>query len=234
MTSINLSESMKSSTSPPTGELITPAKLEEIKYNDYIIRKFSHEDGFEAYYLGDIGNILKIKKPRSTISNFSIEDVVSDFDREKYQIITYQKYRNTYRKNIIVLLLTKRGLTNLLTKNRSPSACDLARFFNINVYEHRFAPVETTTIKLIQDTFAGENMITQYQVNNYKIDLYFPTHKIAIECDERNHNDRNPEYENNRENEIINSLNCTFIRYNPNAAGFSIGNILNQIYRKII
>jgi very-short-patch-repair endonuclease len=212
---------------------MTPAKLEEIKYNDYIIRKFSHEDGFEAYYLEDIGKLLNIKAIRNSVKNFSGDEIISSEQRRKYSALTYKLHKCNLVIDNNKKLLTKQGLTKFLSRSRSPAACDLAKFFNINVYEHRFAPVETTTIKLIQETFAGEVMVTQYQVNNYRIDLYFPNHKLAIECDERDHADRNPNYEIDRENEIKKETNCTFIRYNPNAVDFSIGNVLNQIYRKL-
>lgn len=213
-------------------ESITPAKLEEIKYNDYIIRKFSL-DKFEAYMLEDVAKAIGINHVRKTIQNFNEDDFIPLEQREKYNITTYKIHRGKPVVDNRKKLLTKQGLIRLLSTNRSPKSSEAAKFFNINVYEHRFAPVETTTIKLIQETFAGENMVTQYQVNNYRIDLYLIDYKLAIECDERNHSDRNPMYEINRENEIKKEINCEFIRYNPNATNFSIGNVLNQIYRKM-
>ena len=54
-------------------------------------------------------------------------------------------------------------------------------------------------------------MIDQYTVDNYRIDLYFPKHKLAIECDEFDHADRDIEYEVKRQNhhqhhEVINRI----------------------------
>ena len=49
------------------------------------------------------------------------------------------------------------------------------------------------------ENFKGEDMETQFQVLNYRIDLYFHDYKLTIEVDERNHNDRNQEYEKQRE-----------------------------------
>ena len=49
------------------------------------------------------------------------------------------------------------------------------------------------------ENFEGEDMETQFQVLNYRIDLYFHDYKLTIEVDERNHNDRNQEYEKQRE-----------------------------------
>ena len=36
-------------------------------------------------------------------------------------------------------------------------------------------------------TFHGEKMKRQFKIGNYRIDLYFPEHKIAVECDEFDH-----------------------------------------------
>ena len=58
---------------------------------------------------------------------------------------------------------------------------------------------EQTVINSIKDTFEGENMQTQYTVLNYKIDLYFHKYKLAIEIDKLGHNDRNIDYEIQRQ-----------------------------------
>lgn len=208
-----------------------PAIMEEIKYNNHIIRKFTHDDGFEYYYAEDIGRILNIKRIRKTVQNFDSLEIVSLSQKQEYSIITY---KIDGRRDNTKILITKQGLMRLLSINRTPSSIELANFFNINTYNHKFTPVETSTLKIIQEAFAGENMVTQYQVGNYRIDLYLPARKIAIECDERNHVDRDIEYELNRENVIKDDLHCEFIRYNPNASNFNIITVINQIYKKII
>ena len=39
--------------------------------------------------------------------------------------------------------------------------------------------------------FASEEILFQHFVLTYKIDLYFSEHRLAIEIDEKGHNDRN-------------------------------------------
>jgi very-short-patch-repair endonuclease len=56
--------------------------------------------------------------------------------------------------------------------------------------------------------FNGEKMITQYKVIGYRIDLYFLDYKLAIECDENSHNDRNPDEETIGQNAITKKLKC--------------------------
>ena len=50
---------------------------------------------------------------------------------------------------------------------------------------------EQTVIDSIKDAFEGENVQTQYTVLDYRIDLYFHKHKLAIEVDELGHADSN-------------------------------------------
>ena len=47
----------------------------------------------------------------------------------------------------------------------------------------------------IISSFEGENMQTQCNVLNDRIDLYFYDYKLAIELDENGHSDRNIDYE---------------------------------------
>ena len=43
-------------------------------------------------------------------------------------------------------------------------------------------------------TFNGEEMIHQFGVGKCRVDLYFPKYKLAIECDEFDHRDRDIRY----------------------------------------
>ena len=77
-------------------------------------------------------------------------------------------------------------------------------------------------------------MRIQYPVLDYRADIYFYEHKLAIEIDELGHNDRNTDYETKREREIKNELNCVFIRTNPDVANFNINELNNQLFKHII
>lgn len=69
----------------------------------------------------------------------------------------------------------------------------------------------------------------QYKILNYRIDLYIIDKNIAIECDECGHLDRNIEYEEKREKDIISLINCKFIRFNPNDPNFKLSSLLSEI-----
>jgi len=89
--------------------------------------------------------------------------------------------------------------------------------------------VENQTIGFIENSYKNIfNMKRQFSIDKYKVDLYFMDYKLVIECDENNHNDRDPEKEKVREDYII-SLGNKFIRYNPNTDNFDLSNVLREI-----
>ena len=47
----------------------------------------------------------------------------------------------------------------------------------------------------MQVAFEGEIILSQYCIENKKLDAYFSDNKLAIEVDECNHEGRNPNYE---------------------------------------
>ena len=92
---------------------------------------------------------------------------------------------------------------------------------------------EQTVINLIKDTFEGENIQTQYTVLSYRTDIYFHEYKLAIQVDELRYNDRNIDYEIQRQRALERELDCVFIRIDPDAVDFNIGKEINKIHRHI-
>ena len=67
----------------------------------------------------------------------------------------------------------------------------------------------------------------------YFLDLYLPDLKIAVECDEHDHQGYNQDEEQIRQQRIEEFLGCKFIRYiptNPTA----VGSVINQIFKHIV
>ena len=85
------------------------------------------------------------------------------------------------------------------------------------------------TLDIIIAAFKTLSCIPEYKVDQYRIDLYFPDLKVAVECDEHGHVNRDKQYEQNREHFIKNKLGCVFVRYNPDSPGFNIGNVIHEI-----
>ena len=84
----------------------------------------------------------------------------------------------------------------------------------------------------MQTTFEGEIILTQYCIENKRIDAYFSKYKLAKEIDEYSHEGRNSNYEKNRQL-IIESYGITIIRTNPDAANFDMNRLINEIYKHI-
>lgn len=105
----------------------------------------------------------------------------------------------------------------------------IANELDISIRDDIDVTHEQKTINQIRRAFIHLTTIPQYKVASYYIDLYFPSHKIAVECDEQGHRRYLPENEIKRQKYIESTLNCTFVRYNPDALDFNIGDVINQL-----
>ena len=96
---------------------------------------------------------------------------------------------------------------------------------------------EQSVLKSVINAFEGENTQTQYSVLPYTNDLHFHDYRLAIEVDEKGHNDRDIDYEIRRQKISEKELGCKFIRINPTKKGFNIfieiGRIQNYIAMSI-
>ena len=88
-------------------------------------------------------------------------------------------------------------------------------------------------LESIKDAFEGEDMQTQYTVIGYRIDPYFHEYKLAIEVDELGHNDRNIEFQIQRQRATEKELGCVAIRINPDEENFNIFRAIYKIHRHI-
>ncbi len=135
------------------------------------------------------------------------------------------------------IYIDKNGLVELLVKSKKPNKDNLVNFckenFDISCKSISFLRKEQDCIGCLMKAFSHKKPKTQYKVGNYMIDLYFKKEKIAIECDEFDHRDRNQDYEKERENYIKKELNCKFIRFNPDAEDFCIFKLINKIMQEI-
>ena len=76
-------------------------------------------------------------------------------------------------------------------------------------------------------------MQSEYSVLGYRIDLYFYDYRLAIEVDELGYEDRNIDYEIERQKAKKKELGCVFVRINPDKQNFNIFNAINKIHRHI-
>jgi very-short-patch-repair endonuclease len=197
---------------------ITVAKILETKYNCRII---INEDRNTCLYCArDIGKLLNIKNISDTIINYKNKVLIKTSTNRGEQNVTFINYND---------------LLKIFCKTRKPNIIELAQELNINLNNDIYTYIETNTLKCILDAFDGEEMIQQYKVKQYLIDLYFPKYKLAIECDESDHYRKI--IKNNdiiRENNIkIEITDIYFIRYRPEEKDFNIFKLINSIFKYI-
>ena len=97
----------------------------------------------------------------------------------------YQPCRRFIREDLAIqLIMDTRAIQSIDFKNK----------LGINSQDPIMTQEQSILTK-IKNSFSTEKMIFQHFVLEYRIDAYFLKHKLAVEVDERGHNDRNLEYE---------------------------------------
>ena len=183
----------------------------------------------------DIAKMLGYTNTREAINDhIDLEDKITCIEFKK-------KYPNNVKmqSGIIhphTILINQRGLQCLIQYGRKHSK-ELLEWYETNFQVKcnviKRLSKEEEYIKYILESFDGEYMIRQFPVNNYRVDLYFPEYRLAIECDENGHSDRDQTSEETREMCIEDELKCSFIRFNPDDNQFNIFQIINKIYNYI-
>ena len=129
--------------------------------------------------------------------------------------------------------INEEGMCELLVRSQQPLAKELAEYMGIKIIVYKYVRKEAGTIYTIQKVFEGTSMKRQFSIGSYRIDLYFPEHRLAIECDEHDHKDRDTNCEVWQQVAIEDQLNFKFIRYNPDAKDFTIEKVLKIFFQYI-
>lgn len=143
------------------------------------------------------GKLLEMSNIKTSTTNFLNDELCLLYIETKGGI---QKKR----------CLTEKGFKKFICSSRKPMAVLIANELGLNI-SHKYIVPETSFIINIKKAFDGEDMITQYSVDQYKIDLYFTKYKLAIEFDELRHKFTQKE-DKLRQEYIISKLNCKFER----------------------
>ena len=106
----------------------------------------------------------------------------------------------------------------------------LTNKFKYNVRSARFEYKYLNEIKDFLNLMNVES-VEQYQVDNYRIDLYIPKYNTAIEIDEVEHKYKR-DYDLARQNYIENQIHCKFIRVNEGeSCGSALARIVKELYK---
>ena len=88
-------------------------------------------------------------------------------------------------------------------------------------------------ILILVRTMKKKNII---QVDNngekyilFRIDVYFTKYCLAVEIDEKSHTDKDPIFEQKRQDVLEKKLNCTFIRTNTSKVRFNADHEVSKI-----
>lgn len=138
-----------------------------------------------------------------------------------------------YNQNI-ALWINIEGCKQLIASSRKAQANSLANQLGIQLLQLKKVCKEAGTLEQIQKAFHGTQMLLQYTVAAYRVDMYMPEYNIAIECDEQGHANYNAMADAERSEIISVQLGCHWIRYNPDAKDFCVLQLINDIHRLML
>jgi very-short-patch-repair endonuclease len=168
-----------------------------------------------------VGALLGIRNVRESMKRFMTSE----------KVFVRASTKGGYRQ---VSCLTLEGLKRLVSRSTTVNATRLALEIGMDIYHQKTAMIEAQTLERIMAAFQGLRMITQYTVLKYRIDLYFPDYKLAVECDELHHR-YNADADRAREADIQQHLQgCSFIRYEPLQPNFDVLKVINEIVLHIV
>ena len=198
-------------------ELEIVKKFKENKYECNIIINET-EEPYTLYQANHIAKLLGIKNIHTSIQNYNHDE----------KCIVNRSGKTGGNQN--TTFLTYNGLIKFITLSKKYEAIEFSKNIGINIKSNKYTCIENDTLKNIIDAFINEEIILQYAVNNYRIDLYFPKYNLAIECDE-DHHKKYLLSDKIREDNIKETINdCKFIRYKPYDKDFNIFKVINEIY----
>ena len=115
----------------------------------------------------------------------------------------------------------------------TPNLVNLTKCLGIELYKNKWLCEEQDALGQFMQALRGEEMIHQFGAGKYRIGLYFPKYKLAIECYEFGYRDGDIGYKVERQKRIQKLLSCIFVRFNPNAKDFCIQEVVNKIFAQI-
>ena len=99
----------------------------------------------------------------------------------------------------------------------------------------RFIPKECETISFIQGVLACQfRSFREHIVGRYRIDLYFPEERLAVECDENGHDGYDKDEETRRQDFLTSELGCIWHRFNPDSKDFTLEKTTSDVLNTLM
>jgi very-short-patch-repair endonuclease len=194
-------------------------KIRQSKFNctvDILI----DENNLTWFCAKDIGAILKLSNIYGLVSKYTKDD----------KCLIDKMTKGGPQKCLYISL---DGLKRLIQNSRKVEANQLATIIGFDVQKTKYTCVESDITDAIQEVFKGEQIISQFYVGGYFIDLYFPRYNLAIECDEQTH--KYKQVKDTNRQQMIEQLipDIRFMRFNPHKKDFNMYVELNRIFTVI-
>ena len=215
-----------------------------IKNKDYFRVKMTDvQDG-----LG-IKNISDLVRKEIFGKNYDKEQSIKDL---KEQIREFKRSETELdKKNVYASNITKYGRSDIMEKiikkcrgvkrcndgiNRMEKTNQRNNFRMLLGFQENdiFQTKEQSALSKIQTVFSTGKIILQHSVLGYYINLCFLEHRLAIEINEQDHQNRDINQEVERQKAIEKELNCKFIRSNQDKENFNVIVEVSKIQNHII
>jgi very-short-patch-repair endonuclease len=185
--------------------------LNSISYNQNDII-YTYLNNQKWYVLKHICKALELK-------SFNTNKIPKEY--LSYMYIPSKRYAQR------VSIINEKGLQIMFSSTNKPKAKGLC--IKLQLPLAIFQRKEVDILETISRAFHNEKSIREYSIG-----LYFPKYKLAVECDENNHQSYKILDEKLREIYIKEQLKCTFLRFNPDEPEFNIGEPINKILSHIV
>lgn len=184
----------------------------------------------EIWFVGkDIAKALKYSNSRKALA-----DHVDEEDKKALKIKTHGGIQS-------ITIINEEGFYSLVqfskTKNKKYKNNFKNWIVSLGLIEDKLvveSRKEIEFLDLLEETLAPFNISgeRQYKVDNYKIDYYIPSLKVAIEYDENGHKDYSCDKQEGRQAYIEDKLGCRFIRVTDKYDnGYNVGLVLKSIFK---
>jgi very-short-patch-repair endonuclease len=194
-------------------ENIKPFKI----YEDFISYKCDNIELYDLEYTMQYLNYCEGMKVK--VRNDLVNRIEDSFRKNKYGGYILRRYIDNEQLHI------------LLSQSSKVVAIKLCKLLGINTFDVIISK-EQKWVDAILTVFDDLEYELQYNIDKYYIDLCFIKYKIAIECDENNHNNYDKHEEKIRQ-DVIENMGYKIIRFNPDDKDFNIFVVINKIYKLI-
>ena len=168
----------------------------------------------------DVAKVLGIINSRN---------ITSKLDADEIDIYSVKTRRGSQK----VRTISSRGVGKIISRCRKASQADielLCKLTGISCQVYKCMRIENDTLQSIIEILpSSTEYYREFPVGGYRIDLFLPFYRLAIECDEYDHKKYQKDLENVREKYIIIHTQCLFIRFNPHEKDFKITKIIQKV-----